>query len=278
MKDRACQFGPGLNLVGILSGPAEKDARPDFPTVLMLNAGLLHRVGPHRMSVALANRLSDCGIRSLRFDMGGYGDSEVSTDTGSKEVRIISDIMSAMDFLELEHNLHRFVLFGTCSGADNSHEVALRDPRVAGAVLLDAYGYWTARSYVKYYVPRVFRAQTWIHRVRRILRGSEKASGNRVSPLQQLRQPFGPRSRVEREIQSLVDRNAQLLYIYSGGVETDYNYAGQFFDQFKGLDPRGKIEVEYYPNADHNYTFAEDRERMFQRVVEWCRSRTWNTK
>ncbi len=278
MKDRVVQFGPELNLVGILSGPAKDDARPDFPAVLMLNAGLLHRVGPHRMSVSLAHRLSECGIRSLRFDMGGYGDSEVSTDAGSTEDRTISDIKSAMDFLEREHDIHRFVLFGTCSGADNSHEVALRDPRVAGAVLLDAYGYWTPRSYVNYYLPRVFRAQTWINRVRRILYGSGEAPRNRVSPLQQLREPFGPRSRVEREIQSLVDRGAQFLYIYSGGVEDYYNYAGQFFDQFKGLDPRGNIEVDYYPNADHTYTFADDRERMFQRVVVWCRSRTWNAK
>jgi hypothetical protein len=45
---------------------------------------------------------------------------------------------------------------------------------------------------------------------------------------------------------------------------------------FKGLDPRGKIEVEYYPHADYHYTFTEDRERMFARVVEWYRSRTWN--
>jgi hypothetical protein len=45
---------------------------------------------------------------------------------------------------------------------------------------------------------------------------------------------------------------------------------------FKGLDPRGKIEMEYYPHADRSYTFTEDRERMFARVVEWYRSRTWN--
>jgi hypothetical protein len=36
--------------------------------------------------------------------------------------------------------------------------------------------------------------------------------------------------------------------------------------------------VEYYPNADHTYTFAEDRERMFAAVVEWYRSRPWKNR
>jgi pimeloyl-ACP methyl ester carboxylesterase len=270
MKERACQFGPERSLVGILSGPAGNDARRDFPTVLMLNAGLLHRVGPHRMSVDLARRLADRGIRSLRFDMGGYGDSAVSTDAKSKENRTFSDIKSAMDFLELEHDVHRFVLFGTCSGADNAHAVALLDPRVAGAILLDAYGYWTARSFVNYYLPRIFRPRAWINLLRRSLAGPKKAPEKRSSVIPELRRPFDPRPQVKREIQSLVDRGVRLLYIYTGGIETYYNYAGQFFDQFKGLDPRGKIEVEFYPNADHTYSFAEDRQRMLQRVVEWA--------
>ena len=275
MKDRVCQFGPELNLVGILTEPGDKNVRPEYPAVLMLNAGLLHRVGPHRMSVELAHRLAECGVRSLRFDMGGYGDSEVSTDAKSEENRTFSDIKCAMDFLEQEEDVHSFVLFGTCSGADNSHAVALSDTRVVGAILLDGHGYWTRRSYINYYLPRVFRPQGWINVARRRFSSSKPASEVRDSLIQQLRHPFGPRLQVEREIQSLVDRGTQLLYFYTGGVEDYYNYAGQFFDMFKGLDPRGKIEVEYYPNADHTYTFAEDRERTFARVVEWYRSRNW---
>jgi pimeloyl-ACP methyl ester carboxylesterase len=277
MKELACQFGPEHNLVGILNEPVGNDARPDNPAVLVLNAGLLHRVGPQRMSVELARRLADLGIRCLRFDMGGYGDSEVSTEAKSDDTRIFSDIKDAMDFLEREHNVHRFVLFGSCSGADNSHAVALRDPRVAGAILLDGHGYWTLRSYVIHYLPRVFRPQVWINLVRHRLFSPKEPRRGRSAFRQQLRRPFAPRLQSKREVQSLVDRGTQMLYFYTGGIENYYNYASQFFDMFSGLDPRGKIEVEYYPNADHTYTFGEDRERMFERVVEWYRSRTWNT-
>ncbi len=276
MKERVCQFGRDLNLVGILAEPEEKDLRADAPTLLMLNAGLLHHVGPHRMSVELAHRLADKGIRSLRFDIGGYGDSELSTDADSDETLIVSDIKSAMDFLEAELNCHIFVLTGLCAGADNSHLASLRDARVVGEVLLDAPGYWTTRSYVTHYLPRMFRPGTWLRFFRRTLFPSKHAPEERTLLDQELRRPFGPKLQVEREIQSLVDRGTQMFYVYTGGVAKYYNYPKQFFDMFNGLDARGKIELEFYPSVDHTYTFAADRERMLARVVKWYCSRTWS--
>jgi len=274
-----CQFGPEQNLVGILTEPSAGKVGPNDPAVLMLNVGLLHRVGPHRMSVELAKQLAAAGIRSLRFDMGGYGDSEVSIAAKSDVTRIYSDIRDAIDFLEREHNVHSFVLFGSCSGADNAHAVALRDPRVAGAILLDGHGYWTWRSYINHYLPRAFHVRVWINFARRGFSVQKELHEEERSPLRgQLRRPFGPRLEVRREIQSLANRGVQMLYVYTGGVEHYYNYAGQFFAMFRGLDARGKIEVEYFPDSDHTYTFAQDRERMFRRVIEWYGSRTWNPK
>lgn len=278
MKQRPCQFGPEHNLIGILTEPDAKDLRPDAPAMLMLNAGLLHRVGPQRMAVDLAQRLAGCGVRSLRFDMGGYGDSEVAAGAQSDESRTFTDIKSAMDFLEIECDIHSFVLFGSCSGADNSFSVALRDPRVAGAVLLDGHGYWTWRSYANYYLARILRPKTWVNFIQRKLSPVDLIAEGRGEHESQMRRPFGDKLEVRHEIQTLVDRGTELLYCYTGGVSQYYNYAGQFYDMFRGLAPRGKIKVEYYPNADHTYTFAEDRERMFAAVVEWYRSRPWKNR
>ena len=49
------------------------------PTVVLLNAGIVHRVGPNRMHVLLARALAAAGIPSLRFDMSGIGDSPEPT-------------------------------------------------------------------------------------------------------------------------------------------------------------------------------------------------------
>jgi pimeloyl-ACP methyl ester carboxylesterase len=278
MKERVCQFGPERNLTGILTEPAAKDVRPESPAVLMLNAGLIHRVGPHRMSFELAHRLAECGFRCLRFDLGGLGDSESLAEATSDENPALPDIKAAMDFLEVKHGIHSFVLFGLCSGADNSYAAAIHDPRISGMVLLDGFGFWTIKSYLVHYLPRVYRPQVWINLARRIFFPSRRSfEKDALLRQQQLRRPFGTRAEVESALQSLVDRGAQMLCFYTGGAEKYYNYAGQFFDTFKRLDGRGRIEVQFYPNADHTYTFSEDRDRMLTRVVEWVCSKKWNS-
>ena len=60
MRERVCEFGPQLNLTGLLTEPTAT-THPELPAVVMLNAGLLHRVGPHRMSVILARKLAEQG-------------------------------------------------------------------------------------------------------------------------------------------------------------------------------------------------------------------------
>ncbi|MGA2550911.1 MAG: alpha/beta hydrolase [Burkholderiaceae bacterium] len=274
MRERALQAGPDLNLFGILTEPAHALARADDPLVLILNAGLLHHVGPHRMSVELARGLAAHGLASFRLDIGGRGESETASESRSDEERVLEDIKQVMDYLEHKLRRSRFVLFGLCAGADNAHAVAVRDPRVVGAILLDGYGYRTLSSYLWHYLPRIWRVSPWMRYARRKL-GPPPAVLVDFG-IHGERRPFAPRMEVEGEIQKLVDRGAELLYVYTGGVEYYYNYANQFRDMFKGLNGRGRIAVEHYPAADHTYTFSEDRERLLSRVVEWCSSRSWH--
>jgi pimeloyl-ACP methyl ester carboxylesterase len=276
MKERIFQFGPKRGLFGIFTEPAKTDLGPDAPAVIMLNAGLLHRIGPHRMSVQLARSLADAGIRSLRFDMSGFGDSAVMTNGKSEDDHVFSDVKHAMDFLEEKQIARSFVLFGLCSGADNSYAVALLDSRVVGAVFLDGHGFWTFRSRAVHYLPRMLRPRSWFNYARRSRPQSALSIGqDSLLGQRKLRRPFGEQVEVERALQSLVDRGTQMLYFYTGSVEYYYNYAGQFFDMFKGLKPRGRIKVVYYPSADHTYTFAEDRDRMFSTLIDWYLSRPW---
>jgi hypothetical protein len=275
MRETACKFGPERNLIGILSEPEVKDGRPNLPAVLMLNAGLVHRVGPHRMSVKLARRLAACGIFSLRFDMGGRGDSESAHHEESDERRIFADANDAMDFLEGKNIAHSFVLFGLCGGADKAHAIALRDSRVVGSILLDGHGYWTWRSYVVHYLPRLFRPRALFNFIRRALSPPQKAPPRfGITPFTER---FGPRREVEHEVHTLVQRGAQMLYVYTGGANAYYNYSKQFYDMFDGLKSSDRIEVEFYPNCDHLFMFEEDRERLFARIVEWFSSRNWST-
>ncbi len=54
MRERAMKFGDESNLVGVLAEPDAGEKQTDTPCVLMLNAGILHHVGPFRIYVDMA--------------------------------------------------------------------------------------------------------------------------------------------------------------------------------------------------------------------------------
>src|SRR5215475_3162536 len=86
VRDEAVRLAPEGQLVGILSHPAANpltSTGSPAPGVIILNAGVLHRVGPHRLHVLLARRLAASGFTGLRLDLGGIGDSIASSDAAS---------------------------------------------------------------------------------------------------------------------------------------------------------------------------------------------------
>ena len=84
-EERVHRFGDGLVGVATLGRP-----RPRFATALiLLNAGLVHRMGPFRLYVQMARRLAAEGYAVLRFDQSGLGDSprRASTATTASATR-----------------------------------------------------------------------------------------------------------------------------------------------------------------------------------------------
>src|SRR6185436_3499595 len=169
------------------------------PGLILLNAGVLHRVGPHRLHVALARRLAAVGMTSLRLDLGGIGDSVASPDAANFRESAVADTRLAMTAMTEMYGIPRFVLFGICAGADNSIATALVDDRVAGIVLIDPPTHPTRRSRLRYLYTRVAKrgrpqdvvrwglkaAERGLQQVKARLRGSdepERASGKREAP------------------------------------------------------------------------------------------------
>ena len=140
IREKVVLFGSASSLVGIVTDPIDAtDATR--PGVILLNAGLLHRIGPNRLHVELARRLAAKGLVVLRFDFSGIGDSDVREDDLPFWESAILETQEAMTFLEKSRGLRRFVLMGLCSGAVSLFRTARVDSRVAGAVLLDPWGY-----------------------------------------------------------------------------------------------------------------------------------------
>jgi hypothetical protein len=290
-KERVVTFGPGQSLVGIETRPVEKNGAtaggPRRPGLILLNAGVVHRVGPHRLSVNLARRFARAGHVAFRFDLAGLGDSRSRKGNSSYETIVIEDGRAAMDHLQKATGVDRFVLGGLCSGADNSIRIALVDPRVSGIVLLDPYAYRTVGFYLRHYGPRAAQLQSWIGlgrrsatalataaRARLAHRAANGAGGDGEAAKLANRPTYSryhpPREQFAAQLRQLIGRGVGIYIAYSGSLTAVYNYAEQFDDAFR---PYGigsaDVSCTFLPRVNHTYTELDTQRRLGDTLVDW---------
>lgn len=284
MSERALTIGAGggATLVGILSAPAA-GVPAGSPVVIILNAGLIHRVGPHRLHVRLARRLAEAGVASLRLDLSGRGDSDARGDDLSFVQSGIVEVRAAMDHVEQLTGARRFVLLGICSGADTSGQVACVDPRVTGVVTIEGATYPTRKAMRRYYLRRLGRLDSWVNTFtgrnavgRRLFgrRGAKaEQSGDEAVALAPARAVGDePRRAVGAALQMLVDRGVHIMTVFTGSTPV-YNYVGQIVDAFPEVRFGDRLREMHYPRANHTFTRMSEQARLIGDVVSWMRER-----
>lgn len=118
---------PNTPLFGILSLPLLRDTEHK-PTVLLLNAGSVHRIGPNRNYVYIARQLLSLGFSVMRLDFLGLGDSlhpNPEKENNPYMPEAIENIQQAIHFLKQTHGVQEVILMGLCSGAYASFQAAL---------------------------------------------------------------------------------------------------------------------------------------------------------
>jgi pimeloyl-ACP methyl ester carboxylesterase len=269
--EKAVLMGEDLSLTGILSEPcgdSDADAKPAF---IMLNAGLLHHVGQNRMSVTLARQLACQGRYALRFDLSGIGDSASRRTELSFQERAISEVQEAMDYLQANKGIDRFVLCGLCTGADNAFRTAIVEPRVCGVIALEGYAYQTAAYTKRKYLDKAFNLNAWKRRISRYSgKGAQQEEKGEV--IRQVDVSYHwtlpPIEQMAVSLQTLIQRKVGMLMVYVGN-NNRYNYQGQFADAFGEIDFRGLLKESYYEKADHNFSMISDRNRLFTEISDW---------
>jgi len=263
----------------VLTEPDESAAVEGAPAVLFLNAGLLHHVGPHRLHVNLARRLARAGVRSLRFDLSGIGDSGPRRDRMSRDESLVRETQEAMDSLAASHGIDRFVLFGICTGADQAVRVAIADPRVVGSVLVDGYTYQTSTNYLYFYLGRFLLPHSWWsvltlrHPAYARLapwRRRAPARANATSMPVALRPGIyvsPPRAEAEAHFGSLADRDCRLCFVFTPSVT--YCHAAHFDEMFPSLKKHPAIRVVFLKHANHVFTLKANQEALMNAVEEW---------
>lgn len=285
LKDSSHLLGTERQLVGISTRPT-RGPDPALPTVVFLNSGIIHRIGPNRLYVRLARALAQEGALVFRFDFSGIGDSGGPSYGGGIHRSEVEqrELEDTLDWIQEHEGADRFLLVGLCSGGDNAFLGIARDRRVVGAVLLDPFAFRTPGYFLRYYGPRLFRPAVWW----RILTGRSPLLRGAMGSLRRSLRAGGPpgeagepppgdltrptREEMRRQLLEVIGKSGRLLYVFTGGLEERYYYRNQFFDAFPGMDFQGLVDFEYYPDADHTFSRQELQERLERRMVEWFRA------
>ncbi|MBA3254057.1 MAG: dienelactone hydrolase family protein [Pseudomonadota bacterium] len=268
MTEQTVHFGPDQSLVGTVSIPPLASA--PRRAVLLTNAGIISRVGPHRINVAVARLASCIGLIGFRFDMAGLGDSQRRDPDGTMLQQRLSDIRAAMDHVQHTWGPSRFAMVGFCSGADLAHLMALEDPRLDAIVMFDPYLYRTPRALLNYFLRQARR-----HGLSYGVRLAMSVLRHPLLPFEdpdsfdtakQGRTVFPSRDEFAARLETLVARNVRILLVFSGSSPAMYNYPSQFRDAFRRYGFADRIESVFLADCDHMLTTSR-AQASFQRLV-----------
>jgi pimeloyl-ACP methyl ester carboxylesterase len=256
MRESACQFGPHRQLAGVLTEPATVTQRR---TVVLVSAGVTPKFGPFRLYVELARRLGREGYRTLRFDLGGIGDSGDEYAGYPLDQRTYLQIEAAFDHLSERFELDGIVLAGLCSGADDSFRQAERDHRVTSVVMVDAFAYRTIGFLWRHLL---FRMRRRLLRATGLYHPLPKTSGASLVDYEHL--PVEESSRILRE---LLRRRVQLHFIYTGGMREHFNHRGQLRAMFRAIQLNEQVSVDYLPQLDHTQLLQAERRILIEAIT-----------
>ncbi len=252
--ESAHRFGPGL--VGVLHqphGPVRQDT-----AVILLNAGLVHRIGPFRGYVHLARAFAAAGYAVLRFDQGGLGDSELTRHAGVE--RRVAELQAATELVVNRTGVERFVLGGICSGADDAFYLAGLDPRVSGVILLDGPAYRAGSFWWRRVLDKLLSPREVVRTLRENRKGRPAAEDYREFP---------PHAHAVAQIERLVARDVRLLFLHTTGNAHYINHRQQFFTSFGRFAKAPQVHLELWRDCDHTFYLRRDRERLQHTLGAW---------
>lgn len=297
----------GLGLSGILHKPA--DCRRDVG-VLILSPGIKSRVAPHRLYVKIAGHISDMGLAVLRFDPHGIGDSEGDIEErmaadfyGTVQVgRFVNDTIDAMDWMQRELGITRFVLAGLCGGAITGLLTGATDRRVHTLVGLgmpvildnaktDQTRYMTRgqlNDLQETYRKKLLDPKAWARFLTlksdyRLILKSVTTKRNNLGTRSRMTGPNADRNAMQAKNRGSSSNlnpyfplafhcmleSRQVTLIYSGADrlhwEFEEKYLGSHAEEFKKL--QGKIDIHVIEKANHVLTFKEWQDEMLAIVT-----------
>jgi alpha-beta hydrolase superfamily lysophospholipase len=286
VEEEACAFGEDRHLFGVLS---RSTPSRDRPAIIMLNAGAIHHVGPNRLYVTLARRLSAEGFACFRVDLEGLGDSVLRNEGRENHpypLTAIEDTAAAIEFLK-QHGYTRFIAMGLCSGAHTAFHAGLQFDRVQleEVVLINPwYFYWeeglslatsTHFEDVAAYKrsmkdpqrwKMLLRGQTDLMRIARV--GLAHLRSNLVAKARIMGEVLGlgTGSRLSRDLKHLLRTSRMALFVSEGDPGRDMLLHDAKHVAGKAMKA-GELHLQVIPGADHTFSQSKPREELLDRLV-----------
>jgi len=242
----------------------------------LLNAGLLHRVGPNRIYVKIARTLAAQGFLAVRFDLTGIGDSKIPEGVVSYGPDdVVNDIRSVMDCLAEAKGIERFVLMGLCSGADNAFRTACQDSRVIGVNMIEGFSFPSTGYFAQSYSKSFLKLRSW----KRLLTGKSEIWGiikalwthHTSKQARQLTEDFEVPSKetLVSDLHKLVERGVKLCLVYAAEKSGHYNYRKLFEHEIQSLPAEKRPQVEFIEDTDHLFTLLHHQKQLLASIEDW---------
>lgn len=299
-----------LSLHGILHTP---DVKARSTGIIILSPGIKSRVAPHRLYVKMSRCFAELGFKVFRFDPEGMGDSEgevsenLAADVyGSIQVgRFVSNTVSAMDWMEKECGVKRFILTGLCGGAITGLLTGAGDARVDSLlglgipVALDGSNVDRAKYMTKGqlecirkgYLRKISDPKAWVRLLsfksdyRMILKsiGTAVKRHNKNTPPQGTAPAPAPPSGGQQQtgnfnphfpaaFSKMVD-SRKVCLIFSEADRLYWEFEEKFMTNYREQVEKKKqnIEIHVIKNANHIFSDKDAQKQMLKVSSDWLR-------
>ena len=274
-------FGPENRLFGIVCRP--NVPAENSPALIIMNAGRNPHIGWARSSVTLARRLAGDGIATIRFDLGGIGDSVDRPGAADHVDELLySDEQDAELRAAIELSRHlgfsTTTLLGACSGAYLALRGGVQTSSVKNVILVNLQRFvWRNGETVtsalnnnfavsSSYLRRIGDARAW-----RLLLSGERQLGalvmNLLARAIKRLSCFGmaPETvKAEALMRTIADRKSSVHFIYSEDDSGLVELAHHFGPRGRKLLKEPLVRFHFVPNSDHNFTPPTARERVYE--------------
>jgi len=292
-----------LKLFGMLHTP-NKDIDKKV-CILLLSPGVKMRVAPHRLYNKMSNHLVSLGFTVFRFDFYGLGDSEgeiqedLLADFYSmvQVGRYVDDTIAAMDWVQNEKNIDRFILSGLCGGAITGLLAGSKDDRAEALlglgipVILDSSNtdpkkYITVGQVKRMqsgYIRKLLDPKSWVRLltfksdytviikvIKQMVLGDKKRKAAKSAPKQEkdlgnINPHFAP------AFFKWMENSKKVFLIFSGTDRLTWEFGEKFSTPYqeKLKKYENLYSIHTVPEANHIFTFTEWYEEMMQQAKIW---------